>query len=149
MTPAIYDQTAIDIAGDETRSGRFIRSAPRARCSNSRASRRSTPKAPRTKRRAKTTRRRSSFPSSKKGRRIATRRSIPRQHFTQPPPRYTDASLIRELEEKGIGRPSTYATILSNFQDREYVEKRDGRYYPERARDRRDRASGRTRSRTS
>ncbi len=54
----------------------------------------------------------------------------PSQHFTQAPPRYTDASLIRDLEEKGIGRPSTYASILSNIQDREYVEKREGRYYP-------------------
>lgn len=54
----------------------------------------------------------------------------PTQHFTQPPPRYSDASLIRDLEEKGIGRPSTYATILSNLQDREYVEKRENRYYP-------------------
>lgn len=54
----------------------------------------------------------------------------PTQHFTLPPPRYTDASLIRDLEEKGIGRPSTYASILSNLQDREYVEKREARYYP-------------------
>jgi DNA topoisomerase-1 len=45
----------------------------------------------------------------------------PRQHFTQPPPRYTQASLIKELDEKGIGRPSTYATIISNILDREYV----------------------------
>ncbi|MGK5088731.1 type I DNA topoisomerase [Bdellovibrionota bacterium FG-2] len=54
----------------------------------------------------------------------------PLQHFTQPPPRYTDASLIKDLEEKGIGRPSTYASILSNLQDREYVEKRENKYYP-------------------
>jgi DNA topoisomerase I len=45
----------------------------------------------------------------------------PRQHFTQPPPRFTQASLIKELDEKGIGRPSTYATIISNILDREYV----------------------------
>ncbi len=45
----------------------------------------------------------------------------PRQHFTQPPPRYTQASLIKDLDEKGIGRPSTYATIISNIIDREYV----------------------------
>jgi DNA topoisomerase-1 len=45
----------------------------------------------------------------------------PRQHFTQPPPRYTQASLIKELDEKGIGRPSTYAAIISNILDREYV----------------------------
>lgn len=61
----------------------------------------------------------------------ATNKSYdPTQHFTQPPPRYTDASLIRDLEEKGIGRPSTYASILSNLQDREYVEKREARYWP-------------------
>jgi len=52
------------------------------------------------------------------------------QHFTQPPPRFTEASLVKELEEKGIGRPSTYATILSTIQDRGYIEKREGRFYP-------------------
>ena len=54
----------------------------------------------------------------------------PEQHFTQPPPRYTEATLIRELEEKGIGRPSTYATILDNIQEREYVAKEKGRLFP-------------------
>jgi DNA topoisomerase I len=54
----------------------------------------------------------------------------PEQHFTQPPPRYSEASLVRELEEKGIGRPSTYAAILSTIQDRGYVEKREGRLGP-------------------
>ncbi len=52
------------------------------------------------------------------------------QHFTQPPPRYNEASLIRELEEKGIGRPSTYATIMTTILDREYVEKKENRFYP-------------------
>lgn len=51
----------------------------------------------------------------------------PRQHFTQPPPRYTQASLIKELDEKGIGRPSTYAAIISNILDREYVLQNEGR----------------------
>ncbi len=55
---------------------------------------------------------------------------VARQHFTQPPPRYTEASLIRELEEKGIGRPSTYALILSTIQDRGYVVKEKGRLKP-------------------
>jgi DNA topoisomerase-1 len=54
----------------------------------------------------------------------------PEQHFTQPPPRYTEATLIGELEEKGIGRPSTYATILDNIQEREYVAKERGRLFP-------------------
>ena len=53
-----------------------------------------------------------------------------KQHFTQPPPRYNEALLIKELEEKGIGRPSTYASIISTIQDRKYVEKVDGRFLP-------------------
>ncbi|MGH7817701.1 MAG: type I DNA topoisomerase [Candidatus Binatia bacterium] len=51
----------------------------------------------------------------------------PRQHFTQPPPRFTQASLIKELDEKGIGRPSTYAAIISNILDREYVAQNESR----------------------
>ena len=54
----------------------------------------------------------------------------PKQHFTQPPPRYNEALLIKELEEKGIGRPSTYAAIISTIQDRKYVEKIEGRFIP-------------------
>jgi len=52
------------------------------------------------------------------------------QHFTQPPPRFTEASLVKELEEDGIGRPSTYASILSVIQDKKYVEKIEGRFHP-------------------
>lgn len=54
----------------------------------------------------------------------------PEQHFTEPPPRYTEASLVKELEEKGIGRPSTYATILSTIQERGYVTKTGGKFAP-------------------
>ena len=62
-------------------------------------------------------------------------RTIPEQHFTEPPPRYNEASLVKELEERGIGRPSTYASIITTIQDREYVTKvpptgRGGRFYP-------------------
>ncbi|MET0253802.1 MAG: type I DNA topoisomerase, partial [Terrimicrobiaceae bacterium] len=53
-----------------------------------------------------------------------------KQHFTQPPPRYNEALLIKELEEKGIGRPSTYAAIISTIQERKYVEKVEGRFFP-------------------
>ncbi len=55
---------------------------------------------------------------------------LSKQHFTQPPPRYNEALLIKELEEKGIGRPSTYAAIISTIQDRKYVEKTEGRLVP-------------------
>ena len=54
----------------------------------------------------------------------------PKQHFTQPPPRYSESSLVKELEEKGIGRPSTYASILSTIQDRGYAERQKGRFVP-------------------
>ncbi|MCZ6765777.1 MAG: type I DNA topoisomerase, partial [bacterium] len=53
-----------------------------------------------------------------------------KQHFTEPPPRYTEASLIKELEDKGVGRPSTFASIVSIIQDRDYVTKDEGRLKP-------------------
>jgi DNA topoisomerase-1 len=55
---------------------------------------------------------------------------LPEQHFTQPPPRYSEASLVRALEEYGIGRPSTYAPTLTTIQRRGYVQRRDGRLHP-------------------
>ena len=61
------------------------------------------------------------LPNLQKGDALKLLSMDPRQHFTQPPPRYTQASLIKELDEKGIGRPSTYAAIISNILDREYV----------------------------
>lgn len=62
----------------------------------------------------------------------ADKRSItPEQHFTQPPPRYTEATLVKKMEELGIGRPSTYASIVTTIQDREYVRKEKNRLIPE------------------
>jgi DNA topoisomerase I len=61
------------------------------------------------------------LPNLQKGDALKLLSMDPRQHFTQPPPRYTQASLIKELDENGIGRPSTYAAIISNILDREYV----------------------------
>ncbi|HKL45369.1 MAG TPA: type I DNA topoisomerase [Roseovarius sp.] len=55
----------------------------------------------------------------------------PEQHFTQPPPRYTEATLVKKMEELGIGRPSTYASIVTTIQDREYVRKDKNRLIPE------------------
>ncbi len=56
---------------------------------------------------------------------------LPEQHFTQPPPRFTEATLVKTLEELGIGRPSTYASIISTIQDRGYVRLEDKRFHPE------------------
>ena len=66
------------------------------------------------------------LPSLKEGVTLSLLSLVPAQHFTQPPPRFTEATLVKELEENGIGRPSTYAAIISTIQDREYVVK-DGR----------------------
>jgi len=56
--------------------------------------------------------------------------TFPEQCFTQPPPRYTEATLIKALEQKGIGRPSTYAPIISTIQERDYVNKTGGKFHP-------------------
>jgi DNA topoisomerase-1 len=70
------------------------------------------------------------LPLVKKGETLKLNKMTPEQHFTEPPPRYTEATLVKALEEKGIGRPSTYAAIMSTIQDREYVEKLEGRFHP-------------------
>lgn len=65
------------------------------------------------------------IPDLEKGDRVVCKKILPKQHFTQPPPRYNEASLVKALEEYGIGRPSTYATIITVIQTRKYVEKKD------------------------
>jgi DNA topoisomerase-1 len=71
-----------------------------------------------------------SLPLVEKGETLTLKSVTPEQHFTEPPPRYTEATLVKALEEKGIGRPSTYAAIMSTIQEREYVEKLQGRFHP-------------------
>src|SRR5216110_1436698 len=70
------------------------------------------------------------LPLVAKGETLTLNKIDPEQHFTEPPPRYTEATLVKALEEKGIGRPSTYAAIMTTIQDREYVEKKEGRFHP-------------------
>ncbi|MBI1954448.1 MAG: type I DNA topoisomerase, partial [Proteobacteria bacterium] len=71
------------------------------------------------------------LPVMNKGEAITLKEVIPDQHFTQPSPRYTEASLVKKLEELGIGRPSTYATIISVLQDRKYVRLEKRQFIPE------------------
>jgi DNA topoisomerase-1 len=71
------------------------------------------------------------LPQMRKGEALARGEVAPIQHFTQPPPRYTEASLVKKLEELGIGRPSTYASILQVLQDRVYVRLEKRRFFPE------------------
>jgi DNA topoisomerase-1 len=71
------------------------------------------------------------LPAMRDGERLARGEVTPSQHFTQPPPRYSEASLVKKLEELGIGRPSTYASIIQVLQDREYVRLDKRRFVPE------------------
>jgi DNA topoisomerase-1 len=69
-------------------------------------------------------------PALEKGDEVDVKEIVPKQHFTEPPPRYSEASLVKELERLGIGRPSTYSSILSTLKNREYVEAKDRRFTP-------------------
>jgi DNA topoisomerase-1 len=73
---------------------------------------------------------REQLPDLPEGARLKLHRLEPKQHFTQPPPRFSEASLVKELEENGIGRPSTYAAILSTIRDKGYVEMLRGYFRP-------------------
>ena len=72
----------------------------------------------------------SPLPDLNEGEALTPTQYDPQQHFTQPPARYTEATLVRAMEEKGVGRPSTYAAIIATIQDREYVSKTDKRLAP-------------------
>ena len=71
------------------------------------------------------------LPDLKVGDRLNFLNMVPKQHFTKPPPRYSEAALVKELEKRGIGRPSTYASIISTIQDRGYVQVHNKRFYAE------------------
>ncbi len=124
MNPAVYDQTTIDIE-----AGRFLFRATgsvlkfdgflkvyeegrdeKAEDEGEEAARK--------------------LPLVERGENLKLNGVTPEQHFTEPPPRYTEATLVKALEEKGIGRPSTYAAIMTTIQDREYVERVEGRFHP-------------------
>ena len=123
MTPAVFDQTTIDIA-----AGRFI-----FRATGSVQKFDGFLKVYQEGRDEKTEEDEEAertLPLVEKGETLELKKITPEQHFTEPPPRYTEATLVKALEEKGIGRPSTYAAIMSTIQEREYVEKLEGRFHP-------------------
>ena len=70
------------------------------------------------------------LPALEAGQKLTLRELKPEQHFTEPPPRFNEASLVKELEERGIGRPSTYSTIISTIVERQYVQKIGGKFIP-------------------
>ncbi len=79
---------------------------------------------------AESAKKKQSLPELSEGQVLALEKLDPKQHFTQPPPRFSEASLVKELEENGIGRPSTYAAILSTIRDKGYVELLRGYFRP-------------------
>ena len=128
MLPAIFDQTTIDIsAGEYTfratgsvqKFDGYLRVYQRPEAG---ADREDEEKDDEGEGRA--------LPQVTEGQTLRLEQVRPEQHFTEPPPRYTEATLVKELEEKGIGRPSTYATIISTIVEREYVNKDQGRFTP-------------------
>jgi DNA topoisomerase-1 len=128
MLPAIFDQTSIDIsAGDYTfrASGSVQKFDGYLRVYQmpvAGADREDDEKADEGEGK--------SLPRVTEGQMLRLDQIRPDQHFTEPPPRYTEATLVKELEEKGIGRPSTYASIISTIVEREYVRKDQGRFTP-------------------
>jgi len=70
------------------------------------------------------------LPALEAGQKLTLKELKPEQHFTEPPPRFNEASLVKELEERGIGRPSTYSAILTTIQERQYVQKVGGKFSP-------------------
>lgn len=124
MMPALFDQTTIDIAASEKYLFRATGSVLKFDGFLAVYEEGKDEKDEEDEERA------AKLPKVEKGETLKLNSLTPNQHFTDPPPRYTEATLVKALEEKGIGRPSTYASIMSVIQDREYVEKLEGRFRP-------------------
>ena len=123
MMPAVFDQTTIDIeagrflfraSGSVLKFDGFLRVYEEGRDEKSEEDEEAARK----------------LPLVQQGEQLKLNSVLPEQHFTEPPPRYSEATLVKALEEKGIGRPSTYAAIMTTILDREYVEKHEGRFHP-------------------
>ncbi len=124
MMPAIFDQTTIDIAAGERFLFRATGSVVKFDGFLAVYEEGKDEKDEDDEERA------AKLPKVEKGEQLKLNSITPDQHFTEPPPRYTEATLVKALEEKGIGRPSTYASIMTVIQDREYVEKAEGKFKP-------------------
>ena len=139
MKPAVYDETVVDIAAGRVPAARQgldaeVQGLPRRLRGDARTRSGEAEAAEAGGRRRTTTDARGRRPPSCRRSPRATRSPLKKldtdQHFTQPPPRFSEASLVKELEENGIGRPSTYASIIATIEAREYMEKREAKLYP-------------------
>ena len=127
MSPAVFDQTTVDIdakSGDATYRFRVTGSVLKFEgflkvYEESKDTKDEEDEALKHK-----------LPALTEGQKLTLKGLDAEQHFTEPPPRYNEASLVKELEERGIGRPSTYAAIISTIQERQYVQKTGGKFIP-------------------
>jgi len=128
MTPAVFDQTTIDVEAKGKDSAMYLFRATG-----------SVPKFDgflkvyeegKDQKDADDEELKNRLPAVTEGEILKFRSIEPEQHFTEPPPRFTEATLVKELEADGVGRPSTYASILSTIQEREYVNKEGGKFIP-------------------
>src|SRR5262245_37304674 len=126
MNPAVYDQTTVEISAKDytfRASGRVMKFDGFLAVYEESSDEDAKPLEPDDEQDL-------TLPPLTQGEKLRLLDLTPRQHFTEPPPRYTEASLVKTLEERGIGRPSTYATILTTIQDREYVTKDQAKFKP-------------------
>ncbi|MGI8738002.1 MAG: type I DNA topoisomerase [Candidatus Eremiobacter antarcticus] len=124
MSPAVYDQTTVDIAAGDCMlraSGSVLRFAGHSAIYEEAKDEDASDDEERRKH----------LPDVNEGQALEPRAVTPDRHETQPPPRFTEASLVKTLEEKGIGRPSTYAAIVETIQGRGYVTVQDRRFVPQ------------------
>ena len=129
MTPAVYDQTRVDIAAGDgmfRATGNVMKFAGFTSVYEEAVEREEGEKIRPDGKKDENRR----LPELSENQVLDLLKLDPKQHFTQPPPRYSESSLVKELEEKGIGRPSTYASILSTIQDRGYVEREKAKFSP-------------------
>ncbi|HWC77057.1 MAG TPA: type I DNA topoisomerase [Blastocatellia bacterium] len=124
MMPALLDQTTIDIKAGERYQFRATGSVIRFNGFLAVYEEGKDEKDEEDEEQART------LPMVEEGEKLKLNELTPDQHFTEPPPRFTEATLVKALEEKGIGRPSTYAAIMTVIQDREYVARKEGRFMP-------------------
>jgi DNA topoisomerase-1 len=128
MTPAVFDQTTIDVAAKGKDGATYMFRATG-----------SVPKfngfldvykESKDEKDADDEEEKNKLPLVTQGEELRFKSIEPEQHFTEPPPRFNEATLVKELESDGVGRPSTYASILSTIQEREYVKKEGGKFAP-------------------
>ncbi len=129
MTPAVFDQTTIDVDAKGKDGVAYLFRATGSRAQSSTASSRST-KEGKDQGDEDDEELKHKLPLVTEGENLQFKGIRPEQHFTEPPPRYNEATLVKKLEADGVGRPSTYASILSTIQEREYVIKEGGRFTP-------------------